>query len=82
MEIKKVLSICLISIVSCQYQDEHRFYTSQIGSSEFSIIPKEEVSNIKLNIYKYKDTLYLGSDYFQKRIDEKLEFKIINEKKV
>lgn len=83
MEIKKILSIIiyLILIISCKPKEEYSYYVSKENYSELYTLPKEEVTNVKWNIYKYKDTLYLGSDYFQKRIDEKSEKRIINEKK-
>ena len=78
--LKAILSIFFVFLVSCSPKNKKEYYVSRNGSTEPTVISDKEVTHLKLNIYKYKDTLYLGSDYFQKRAGGESEYTMINEK--
>lgn len=78
--LKAILSIYFVFLVSCNPKGKKEYYVSRNGSTEPIAISDKEVTHLKLNIYKYKETLYLGSNYFQKRAGGESEYTMINEK--
>ena len=70
--LKAILSIFFVFLVSCSPKNKKEYYVSRNGSTEPTVISDKEVTHLKLNIYKYKDTLYLGGESEYTMINEKI----------